>query len=740
MGKKKEVTIGYKYFLGVHFVLMHGQADALTHITVDERLAWAGSNAGGNLFISNENLFGGEKREGGIMGTVSFMPGSPTQTQNPYLAAKLGADTPAYRRVASAVLNQTYLGTNPYLKKWAFRLRRILKKSDGTDQWYTAKAAIGQDMNPAHIIRECLTDRDWGMGYLSSDINEASFVQAADTLYNESFGLSILWDKQSSIEDFVKQILAHIDGSLYVDKSTGLFTLFLVRDGYNANTLKVFDEENIVAVEDYSATTFTELSNSVTVNYWDASTGKNNSMTVQDIALVQIQGSTISHTVEYGGVTNGALASRLAARDLRALSTPIVKCNVITNRDGAKVTPGEPIKLNWPDYGVSNLIMRVAAIDYGTATDNTVKLALVQDVFALSTATYAPPSATEWLPVTNEPVAATNRVLIEAPYYTLVRQFGETEVNERMATLPDIGVILTAASRPTPDSLNATVWVDSGAGYDDETTLDFSPYAVCSGVVSQTATSVALSTTSDFYVDMITVGDYGLINSEIVGITSFSETTVGLKRGCLDTVPVQHAAGSKLYILSTYNGVGANEYVVGETVSVKLTPVTGKGTLLLSAAPSSSVTMNRRALRPYPPGNFKIGGVSYPSVLLADEGSVPITWAHRSRTQQTGATLVSQSDGSIGPEAGTTYNLRVYNADTSAVLINSTGLTGTSLTPTLPTGGFNARVELESVRGGLTSLQKHTCTFYYMRFNGNLVTEDGDQFVTEDNLDSFILE
>src|SRR5690606_29161869 len=40
------------------------------------------------------------------------------------------------------------------------------------------------DMNPAHIVRECLTDTNWGMGYASGDMGD-SFYTAADTLHLE---------------------------------------------------------------------------------------------------------------------------------------------------------------------------------------------------------------------------------------------------------------------------------------------------------------------------------------------------------------------------------------------------------------------------------------------------------------------------------------------------------------------------------------------------------------------------
>lgn len=738
MGSSKKVTIGYRYYLGVHFTLCHGHVDALTHITVDERVAWSGSNAGGDFTVSNENLFGGEKREGGISGTFSFLPGSATQGQNSYLVSKLGSLVPAYRRVASIILNQAYVGTNPYMKRWAFRVRRIMKRSDGTAQWYSAKAAIGQDMNPAHIIRECLTDRDWGMGYLDSDIDNASFIAAADTLYSETFGMSILWDKEASVEDFIKEVLRHIDASLYVDKSTGLFTLYLVRPGYSTATLKVFDESSIVAVEDYACSTFDELSNAVTVNYWEASTGKNASVTVQDVALVQLQGGTISTTMEYGGVTNGTLAVRLASRDLRALSTPTTKCTIITSRKGAQVIPGEPVKVNWPDYGMVDMIMRVGAIDFGTATEGTVKLTLVQDVFSVSTTVYAPPANTEWQPVITGPQAATNRALIEAPYFTLVKGLGESEINAKLASLAGVGYVLPVASRPNSGSLYAQVMADAGAGYAEESRLDFCAMGVCSAIVTPTAVVIPLSSSVDMYSDMIAVGDYALLNSEFLEIVSFTQTEVTVKRGCLDSVPAQHAAGSKIYFMADFNGLGQTEFVSGETVNVKLLTTTGTGVLDIGTAPASSITMNQRALRPYPPGAWAISGSYFPSQLI--DTPLTATWAHRSRTQQTGDALVDFTEGSIGPEAGTTYSLRLYNADTSALLYSVDGLTGTSHSgfPQM-SGAYNLRMELWSVRSSLASLQKHSHTFYYENIyrltvegtSDHLLTEGDDTLTTE---------
>ena len=69
-----------------------------------------------------------------------------------------------------------------------------------------AAFGAGPDMNPAHIVRECLTNADWGLGHGEADIGP-SFTAAADRLLSEGFGLSLLWQQESSIEDFLAEVL-----------------------------------------------------------------------------------------------------------------------------------------------------------------------------------------------------------------------------------------------------------------------------------------------------------------------------------------------------------------------------------------------------------------------------------------------------------------------------------------------------------------------------------------------------
>ncbi len=147
------------------------------------------------------------------------------------------------------------------------------------------------------------------------------------------------------------------------------------------------------------------------------------------------------------------------------------------------------------------------------------------------------------------------------------------------------------------------------------------------------------------------------------------------------------------------------------------------GRLAESAATADSYTFTKRMIRPYPPGNVRVNNVMWPTVIL---GQMALTWAHRDRMQQT-VYLVTQSEGSIGPEAGTTYTVRIYN-ENLGLQKNLTGLTTTSLTYTTTDeatdsglGRINGRlkVEIESVRDGQVSWQKQTRSFERAGFGLN---------------------
>ena len=128
-----------------------------------------------------------------------------------------------------------------------------------------------------------------------------------------------------------------------------------------------------------------------------------------------------------------------------------------------------------------------------------------------------------------------------------------------------------------------------------------------------------------------------------------------------------------------------------------------------------TVTFDSRAIRPYPPGRFKLND-SY----VQDQYYVDATfeWAGRDRTAQTTPVPEDHDDLAIGPEAGVTYRFIAEALDASgAVLYTVTDVNvGTETTydwddaTELPDGTFKMRFSITSVRDGYESWQRPEIT------------------------------
>jgi hypothetical protein len=274
-----------------------------------------------------------------------------------------------------------------------------------------------RDMNPSHIIRECLTDPVWGMGYTAGDIDDDSFTAAADTLYQERFGLSIAWDKPGSIEDFINEILRHINGTLYIDRLTGKYTLTLIREGYDVSSLVSLGATDIEKLEDVSRRAVGDLTNQVTVSYTSSIMGDSATVTITEQGLVQLQGAVINTKIDYLAIKTHELASRVALRELRALSTPLLSCTVIASRKAASLNPGEPFLLTRAEYGLNQTPMRVLSIELGDGRTNRVRIKCIEDVFASPEDNVLAPPPNPWTEPTATPIAVPDPIFVDTYQY-----------------------------------------------------------------------------------------------------------------------------------------------------------------------------------------------------------------------------------------------------------------------------------------------------------------------------------
>jgi len=723
-----EITIGYWYSMGAHMAVAH-TVDAWISIRAGDKNAWIAPESGitstTTIYIDNEELFGGEKREGGILGYVDLVMGTGAEPVNDYLAAHLEADPPgaipAFRGVSCAVLKQPrVMANNPNVRPWNFEV--FCQPAKG---WYPETEILYNPdfpgnlskcdgVNPAHMVRECLTNAWWGLGHSPLEIDDDSFRAAALILYNEKFGINLVWDRETQLMDFIGTIISHIDGTLYVHPYTGLYTLKLFRKDYVVANLPIMDETNIVDLRSYDRLSVGELINQMVVIWYDHNLDKQRSVTAHNTVVRELQGGVVSSTVELPGISTADLASKVVTRELKKNSTALSRVSIITGRIGATFGIGDLFKLNWADYGISGVVYRIARIGYNAADSNQTVIDAVEDIFAFGTGLYAPPDESAWKDPISAPQPAPYHQATEAPYILIERRLRESQA--LIAELDQMAGFLTyQASSPSQDAFSYTLYTRVGTNpFVQQYVGLFTPVAqTISELVPEITSTVGITALSNSDILAVPLNTYAHIGPEVVEVIARSATSLTLKRGILDTVPISHPTNSIIFFSERRQSYDYTQWVDGSQVQAKASPLTGKGSLSLALTPTDTLQIKRRWYRPYPPGNLKVNGVRWPQDAVV--GEPEFTWSHRDRTTQL-AYYVGQDEGNFGPEAGVTYTIRIYDRN-NALKRTVTGLTGTSWTylsadQVADALGAAYTFTIASVRDGLESWQANRVIVY----------------------------
>ena len=702
MGKSSKPTIGYRHFMYLYMGESIGPNDYLAGIKVGGQHVFEGELAGSRtLPINLPQLFGGDKKEGGLVGNLQIRMGEADQLPVPYLQQQVPGPWPAGRGLCTTLYRGMVGAMNPYLKLWAKRWGRFTQ-GWSTPVWQPSLARIGCGMNAAHIHYQCFTDTVWGVGLDPTLIDASSFLRAAEQLHDEAFGLCLGWRRGDSIGSFLQMVNNHLGGLWAFDPKLGKFVYRLFRPDYDVTALPLLDETSVLELESWQTPLLDGSVNEVTVLGRDCVTNLDIAATFQNMANVQAQGRVVADRRSLPGLWNRSLCERVAARETGAASSLLQRIKLTVDRRWWGVKRGDVLALSWRRKGVQRMPVRVLEVDEGTRTDGALALLLMQDIDGMAATTYLRPVIGPWTPPDTRPQPLPAQRLVEATYRDLA---GRLRPADLALIEDDAGFVVALGARPNGPAYGyALTTRTTGGTFQEVASGDFSAVATLAGALGPTDTRVQLADMRDL--DLVVIGTEALIDEELVRIDAIDAVagTLTIARGCVDTVPAAHAEGARVWCTDTYVGADPTEYLAGETVEAKLLTRTQQGTLDPALAPIAQVRLDARHARPYPPGRVRINGSAWPPTSFA---RLAIAWAHRDRVLQ-GDRLVEHEAGSIGPEPGTTTTVRVLHALSGAVLHEAAGIAGASHThDLLLANDAMIRVEIESRRGALSSRQKH---------------------------------
>lgn len=731
MGGKgsKKVTVGYRYSWDVQAGLGRGPVNEIVSIMADKKTVFAGTpgqiSSSTSVYIDKPGLFGGDDTggEGGIQGQLDIMMGEPDQVLPASLLKLLTGLVPGFRGVVTTFFSGLVSCYSASPKPWLYRVRRTTKGWDG-DVWYPQKATImlenteGQlddesdllpdqianlqtihAMNPAHILVECATNRDWGRQLtLADDLNLDSYRAAADTLYEEGFGLCFRYNRQNGLDTFVQQVLDHVGAVQYADLETGKLTLKLLRGDYSVDDLPVFTYDNgIIAVQDDDSASITSNPNEIVVTWHDPVTNADGEVRAQNLGAIQNTGLN-SSSVEYKAIPTHSLAARVAQRDLETAQSELTRLVIQFDRRGGILRPGDVFRVQLPDRNIDNMVLRVGKIE--ESDTGVLTLTVVQDVFGLPSTSYSSGQQDGgWTPLDKSARPVTIKRLIELPYAVLAGTVSEAELNYLK---PESGYPGVMAIAPTSLSINYLFQTRAaGASFADRGQGDWTPSGTLTAPVGRLDTALHVSMAI-----FPAVGDGLMVNDEVMRVDAVDipAGTITVGRGCMDSLPSGHFAGDRCWAYQDTLDSDGLEYLSGETVEARLLTRTSTETLAEAAAPVVRMVMSGRQARPYLPGNIRINGIAYPDRVTGTDTFI-LTFSHRDRILQADR-LIDCTENSIGPEPGTEYLINLIRRDSGAVIWT---LTTSSTRVSVPyvTGGnisVGHYLTLRSLRSGLMSL------------------------------------
>lgn len=692
-----KVIVGYRYFVGLDLALGMGPC-SLHQIFMDDKELWAGT-AGSTtptaLSINQPSFFGGLEKGGGWISSGTYYPGTFPQAMDAYVASQLGADlTPGYNGTAHVVFNAE-IGESAQLRRVAFVL------SSYTNALALPNSGrIGDDMNVAEALYQVMTDPWRGMGIDPSELDIPSLVAMGNVLYTEGNGCSVVVTSEADGARVVNELLRQADAIAYQDPETGKVRFKPIRSDYTVGSLPVYDEGDVIKVRSFSRTSWEEVYAQVKVSFPQREKESTAVAVQQDMAVAaQLNGRLRSTSLSFPFVYDRQLASNLAARELGQLSVPLFRITLEMNRNAYTLRPGDVFVLQWPDYQISQMVLRVSKFDLGALLEGKLVVDCIEDRFAVGTAVFAAPDGTGWTNVQVLPTTVTTSRIVEMP-----RFFAKS------LEIPDgrVGVIAFAA-KPAIASTAYTMNADTTSGsldvFEPEdveytgTGLLNVAYDRLAGYTDgyDTATGIDLAgvvgtvETGTMPAADIRTGNAGLVLVGTEWMAYETATVAGsllqlrnVRRGLFGTQIQTHAGATRAWLFETSKlSSGVDDLLESGTLYYKFLDTAGQRTQAPSEVTQSSQVMaDFVANRPLRPSRPTVAGSRAPNITATAVQALAALPRSREATQVT-----FENDAAETPDQAEVYDV--------TTLVN--GVVNPTLSATGVTLPYNLRFDLTAI-------------------------------------------
>jgi hypothetical protein len=255
---------------------------------------------------------------------------------------------------------------------------------------------IYEGVNPAICIYDILTNKQWGGGIDSSEINLDGFSAAANHWGNLKFGLNFILNGSTTIKQIILKIQEWTDSFLVKD-ANDKYTIKLLLDTDAENPVATVTDNDIIKFS-LRRKSWEETFNAFTANYQPIETtyklfrpdpnkpvayynvkrnDKVRTATIKNEANIALTGSVRSKVIDLTALSRPVNISYRLNHIMKKESFPYANATLTTNLTYLFVKVGDVIILDLDEYSI-NAPFRVTSVNFKKISSNEVSFELIQ--------------------------------------------------------------------------------------------------------------------------------------------------------------------------------------------------------------------------------------------------------------------------------------------------------------------------------------------------------------------------
>ncbi|MFA4971855.1 MAG: phage tail protein [bacterium] len=310
--------------------------------------------------------------------THTFYSGTGAQTVDAYLAAALETDQqtawlgpappggtpagPAFPYTAYVIFPQLSLGYGSNMPAISFEVERYdLTDNDRLDATLlvTHPYDADHDMNPALIIADFLTHTRYGLSVLASDIDWASFIDAANFCHNNGLYISpILAQNQDGLRH-IEELLTYFDGMLVYSQGQ----LHLKVRSQPATTIPITPDDYMEgAAATLSRQGIRDAKNTIRIEWQDRANGYGTAVTEAKDGWVVGRSGANPEQISLPAFKTRTPTERMAGRMLLMASTPTIAIKLGLAPREFLIEPGDVLEVTDPSLDLDHQYFRVVSV------------------------------------------------------------------------------------------------------------------------------------------------------------------------------------------------------------------------------------------------------------------------------------------------------------------------------------------------------------------------------------------